>query len=200
VSIRKPFVFQATLNLRSWRASYIKMHRVRQPLRPHKEWFDLILICVHPLSELYLCKAFKFSGRSSPISHTWRDVFTVPIQVTAGRSCYKPSDGLKINSKQSIAAFFSKTFPDPIKAKIQRYPEWMQSRTGFSHSVSVGRGNIPSLQIYFMRTVRVEANKKNHSPPMGLGTLPLLNTQPYRHQLPPGVAAKGGLFIPMYGA
>jgi hypothetical protein len=175
------------------------MHRVRQPLRPHKEWFDLILIYVHLLSELYLSKAFKFPGRSSSILHTWRDVFTLPVQVTAGRSCYKPSDGLKINGKQSIAAFFSRTFPDPIKAKIQRYPEWMQSHTGFSHSVSVGRGNIPSLQIYFMRTVRVEANKKNHSPPIGLGTLPLLNTQPYRDQLPPGVAAKGGLFLPMYG-
>ncbi|KIV92177.1 polyubiquitin [Exophiala mesophila] len=159
---------------------------------------DLILICVQLLSELHLSKAFKFPERSSPILHIWKDVFTLPVQVTAGRSCYKPSDGLKINVKQSIASFFSRSFPDPIKAKIQRYPDWMQSHTGFSHSVSVGRENIPSLQIYFMRTVRVEANEKNHKPPIGLGTFPLLNTQPYRDQLPPGVAAKGGLFLPMY--
>lgn len=149
--------------------------------------------------EWIISQYFKFPGRHSPISNKWRDRFTIPVQVTSGRPCYKQSEGYKINHKQSIASFFGALFPDPVKAKILRYPEWMQSSTGLSHSVTAERENGSKLQISFMRTVRVIGDGNSHNPPVGLGTLPLFNTQPYRDRLPPGVAAQGGLFLPMYG-
>ncbi len=48
-----------------------------------------------------------------------------------------------------------------------------------------------------MRTVRIQGGQ-SCLPPRGLGTFHLLNTQPYRNQLPPKAVALGGLFLPMY--
>ncbi|KAI0914989.1 hypothetical protein F4823DRAFT_630084 [Ustulina deusta] len=73
----------------------------------------------------------------------------------------------------------------------------MQARVGLSHSVAVGRDDFSSLLISFMRTVRVQGGQ-SCLPPRGLGTFHLLNTQPYRNQLPPKAVALGGLFLPMY--
>lgn len=49
-----------------------------------------------------------------------------------------------------------------------------------------------------MRTVRVPEDGKNYDLPLDLGTFPLFNIQPFRHRLPPSIAAQGGLFLPMY--
>ncbi|KAI0454754.1 hypothetical protein F5B21DRAFT_514460 [Xylaria acuta] len=148
--------------------------------------------------DITIPQAFKFRGRSTPIADEWFDCFTVPVVVTKGRPCYKESLGYRINAHQSIASFLSRIFPDPMDAKIRRYPKWMQTSTGLSHSVAVGRDVFSSLQISFMRTVRVQGGQKSYLPPKGLGTFPLFNTQPYRDRLPPEAAAQGGLFLPMY--
>ncbi|KAI0861805.1 hypothetical protein F4860DRAFT_159420 [Xylaria cubensis] len=151
-------------------------------------------------------QALKFRGRSTPIAEEWFDCFTVPVKVTKGPSCYKEYLGYKINANQSIASFLSRIFPDPMNAKIRRYPKWMQTNTGLSHSVVVGRDTLSSLQVSFMRTVRVQGGQQGFNklfdrdqlPPQGFGTFPLLNTQPYRDQLPSEAAAQGGLLLPMY--
>ncbi|KAH6879994.1 hypothetical protein B0T10DRAFT_412368 [Thelonectria olida] len=149
--------------------------------------------------DLTVPKSFGFNGRSSHISDEWMDCFTLPLRVTNGRPCYKASLGYQINARQSIAAFFSKVFPDPLEAKIRRYPKWMQAGTGLSHSVTVGRDDSSTLQISFLRTVRVQSEKTTISDvPKGLGTFPLFNTQPYREQLPLQAASQGGLMFPMY--
>lgn len=122
----------------------------------------------------------------------------MPVKITKGRPCYKQSLGLSINANQSIASFLSKIFPDPMNAKIREYPKWMRDSTGLSHSIAVGQDDFSSLQIFFMRTVRVHGGKKSYMPPSGLGTFPLHDTQRYRDQLPPQAAAQGGLFLPMH--
>lgn len=144
-------------------------------------------------------QAFKFPGRSTSISTEWIDCFTKSVQVTSGRPCYKESLGFKINAKQSIAAFTSKVFPDPIEANIRRYPKWMETGTGISHTVAVGRDDAPSLQISFMRTVRINSARENYTPPMGLGTFPLFDMQSYKDKFTPDAATQGGVFLPMYG-
>ncbi|KAJ3537607.1 hypothetical protein NM208_g4450 [Fusarium decemcellulare] len=148
--------------------------------------------------DLTLPHALKFPGRSSRITDWWVDCFTFPVRVTTGRPCYNESAGYQINNQQTIAAFFSKVFPRPMNAKIQRYQKGARHSKEWSHSVAVGRDDASALQISFMRTLRVRGQESEYEPPEGLGTFPLFNTQPYRDQLPPQAAAQGGLFLPIY--
>ncbi|KAF5010114.1 hypothetical protein FDECE_3700 [Fusarium decemcellulare] len=148
--------------------------------------------------DITLPRALKFPGRSSRITDWWVDRFTSPARVTTGRPCYNESAGYQINNQQTIAAFFSKVFPRPMNAKIQRYQRGARHSKEWSHSVAVGRDDASALQISFMRTLRVRGQESEYEPPEGLGTFPLFNTQPYRDQLPPQAAAQGGLFLPMY--
>ncbi|KAF1842273.1 uncharacterized protein K460DRAFT_345969 [Cucurbitaria berberidis CBS 394.84] len=148
--------------------------------------------------DLTIPRLFKFPCRKSSISEEWVDCFTSNVEVTSGRPCFKESLGYKINQHQTVAAFFSRIFPTPVEATIRRYPGWMQDNTGLSHSVTVGCEKSSSLQISFMRTVCVRGNAKEVSPPLGLGTFPLFNTQAHRNELPPEVTSQGGLFLPMY--
>lgn len=65
--------------------------------------------------------------------------------------------------------------------------------------VTVKRTNgFPALDISFHRTIRVPDNgNSNHLPP-SLGTFPLYKTNDYVNKLPKAMAAKGGVFLPMY--
>ena len=150
-------------------------------------------------AELKTFQHFNFPGRRSIISDRWWDCFTIPVLVTSGRPCYAEVDGFKINTVQPIAAFFGRVFPDPLEATIATYPSWMQSSMGLSHSIAVGRADARKLHITFMRTVRVSLDSKIYEPPVGLGTFPLFDIEPYRSRLPPTMVAQGGIFIPMYG-
>ncbi|KAI0203059.1 hypothetical protein F4808DRAFT_458281 [Astrocystis sublimbata] len=161
---------------------------------------DLQALLKEQAPDFVIPKTFKFRGRSTPISDEWFDCFTSPVNVTKGNPCYRESFGYRINANQSIASFLGRVFPDPLYAKIRRYPKWMQEKTGLSHSVAVGRSDLSSLQVSFMRTVRVQEGRTSYKqlPPQGFGTFPLFNTQPYYDQLPSEAASKGGLFLPMY--
>ncbi|SPO07462.1 uncharacterized protein DNG_10156 [Cephalotrichum gorgonifer] len=145
---------------------------------------------------------FKFHGEKSAINDTWRDVFTSPVQVTAGRPCYDRHRGLAINQEQMIAAFFSRAFPDPLEAKLDWTNGSRDSKNPFSQvssgSITVGRMGDPQLLISFQRTVRIPEDSKNYNLPPGLGQLPLFNIYPFSGELPPGMVSQGGLFMPMY--
>jgi hypothetical protein len=142
---------------------------------------------------------FTFSGRASPISTWWSDVFTKPIEVTSGRPCYSASRGYKINSKQSLADFFSRAFPSPIQTKLGQVKENQeQGSTPRSDSVEIGAGTEPDLRVSFIRTIRIPEDGKNYPLPPGLGTFPLFDMQPFRSLLPPEMVAQGGIFLPMY--
>ena len=55
-----------------------------------------------------------------------------------------------------------------------------------------------SLKISFQRTIRVPDNQKASELPPSLGTFPLYLIAPYKEKMPSQMAAKGGLFFPMY--
>lgn len=54
------------------------------------------------------------------------------------------------------------------------------------------------LEITFHRTVRVSDKYKSSALPPSLGRFPLYQVKNYANTLPPTMAAKGGLFLPMY--
>ncbi|KAL7933606.1 hypothetical protein V8C35DRAFT_280468 [Trichoderma chlorosporum] len=141
---------------------------------------------------------FKFKGCSYPISREWIDCFTLPVRVTDGPSCYNASAGYQINKQQSIAAFFSKIFPDPLKARIRRHPRLTSSGVKLSHTVTVERDDASVLQISLARTAQISDNEIDaYSVQETSDTFPLFNTELYKDQLPLRVTSQGGLFFPM---
>lgn len=54
------------------------------------------------------------------------------------------------------------------------------------------------LKVSFERTIRVPDNSNTNALPPSLGQFPLYKTQDYVDTLPKQMAAKGGLFLPMY--
>lgn len=54
------------------------------------------------------------------------------------------------------------------------------------------------LEISFHRTVRISDNHKSSALPPSLGRFPLYQVENYANTLPHTMAAKGGLFLPMY--
>ncbi len=63
--------------------------------------------------------------------------------------------------------------------------------------VLVQRGN-QELEISFQRTIRVPDGKGDSELPPGMGTFPLYSVENYADKLPGDMAAKGGIFLPMY--
>ncbi|KAH8744419.1 hypothetical protein F5882DRAFT_446538 [Hyaloscypha sp. PMI_1271] len=146
--------------------------------------------------------SFQFLGHGTMIRTTWKDVFTIPVEVTSGRPCYDQSrGGLKINRLQSIASFFSRAFPRPIEAQLHRTPEDDKS-TPFTRvsagCISVGKGGDPDLLMSLMRTIRVPEDGKPYDCPPGLSAFPMFDIQPFSPNLPPSMVTQGGLFVPMY--
>ena len=106
--------------------------------------------------------------------------------MTAGRPCYDKSRGLSINEDQSIAAFFSKVFPNPVQANLS------------AKAISISQGGDTDLVISFMRTVRIPEDQHDYDLPPGLGKFPLYDVQAFSNNLPVSMAAQGGIFFCMY--
>ncbi len=54
------------------------------------------------------------------------------------------------------------------------------------------------LKISFQRTIRVPDGEGDSELPPGMGTFPLYSVTNFKRKLPDAMAAKGGLFFPMY--
>lgn len=142
---------------------------------------------------------FRAFGRE--ISKTWIDSSTTPIQVTNGRPCYDGARGYKINSRQTIASFFSRVFPNPVEAKIDAplVNGVRQPFTGGSSSnIIIGQNGKTSMRLSFHRTVRIPEDGASYNLPPGLGRFPLFDVRPFSHKLPVSVVSKGGIFLPIY--
>ena len=103
------------------------------------------------------------------------------MEVVSGKPCYSRAKGLKINSKQTIASFCSKVFPNPVEAKLA---VGTQDGTGASiaaasSEIRVGQAASDDLAINLMRTVRVPENRKTYDLPPGLGAFPVFNVAPF---------------------
>ena len=65
-------------------------------------------------------------------------------------------------------------------------------------TVHITHGKRQNLDISFQRTIRVPDGKGDSELPPGLGTFPLYLVTDYAEKMPKEMAAKGGLFLPMY--
>lgn len=63
--------------------------------------------------------------------------------------------------------------------------------------VHITRGK-QNLDISFKRTIRVPDGKGDSELPPGMGTFPLYSVTDYAEKMPKEMAAKSGLFLPMY--
>jgi hypothetical protein len=70
---------------------------------------------------------------------------------------------------------------------------WNPKTTVNSDSVS-----IDDIKIEFKRTIRVPDNKQVSELPPGLGNFALYKVADHARKLPETMAAKGGIFLPMY--
>ncbi|KAJ0159253.1 hypothetical protein CTA2_10058 [Colletotrichum tanaceti] len=68
---------------------------------------------------------------------------------------------------------------------------------GTSIGVSHG-GRKDALSIQLNRTIRVPDNRDTNSLPPSMGAFPLFKVRDYAHNMPASMAAKGGVFFPMY--
>ncbi|KAL2072051.1 hypothetical protein VTL71DRAFT_11394 [Oculimacula yallundae] len=75
--------------------------------------------------------------------------------------------------------------------------EPMLSSSGYK-TINVSYGGRYSLEISLRRTVRVPDNGSSYSLPPDCGPFPIYSVKDYEDKLPKNMAAKGGLFIPIY--
>jgi hypothetical protein len=128
----------------------------------------------------------------SPVSEVWNDVFTDPVQITSGKSCSAKMNGLRINRNETLASWFSKTYPSPVEINLHA------AKSGFPDTIKVKACGRNAFEMSFMRTVRVPDNGKTYKLPPGLGRFPLFNVEAFSSRLPPEIAKKGGIFFPIY--
>ena len=61
-----------------------------------------------------------------------------------------------------------------------------------------GSSSLETLKISFHRTIRVSDDQSESNLPLSMGTFPLYSVVNYNDKLPAAMAAKGGLFLPIY--
>lgn len=85
--------------------------------------------------------------------------------------------------------------PDPktLTCTLERSSSYRKAKD----VIRVSRGH-KDLDISFQRTIRVPDGKGDSELPPGRGTFPLYSVETYAEKLPKEMAAKGGLFLPMY--
>jgi len=132
----------------------------------------------------------------STINTIWKDYDTDEVVVTSGKSCFSRSKGLKINHNQTLASFFSQLAPAPMVTELVSEAE--NSACPFPDTLKVRSGKERSVDIAFMRTIRVPDNGKVQNLPPGLGRFPLFNISSFQERLPQEMADKGGIFFPIY--
>ncbi|KAL8749265.1 MAG: hypothetical protein Q9184_006874 [Pyrenodesmia sp. 2 TL-2023] len=84
--------------------------------------------------------------------------------------------------------------PDQFTATLQKGESWRK----FNDTIRVSGINAGRVDISFQRTVRVPDNQGQNELPPSMGTFPLYSIANDHGTLPEDMAAKGGIFFPMY--
>jgi hypothetical protein len=137
----------------------------------------------------------NFSGYSESIDLIWRDVGTIPVTVTAGRSRFNRTEGLQINQNEALASYFSRLFPSNLDVQLTHCTD---DNNNYPYSSIMVQDSAGHLESSFRQTLRVPDDGTVHQLPPSLGPFPLFNVEKYRHKLPPELTMTGGLFLPMY--
>lgn len=83
---------------------------------------------------------------------------------------------------------------DQFTATLKKGESWRK----FNDTIRVSSINAGRVDISFQRTVRVPDNQGQSGLPPSMGTFPLYPIANYHDTLPEYMAAKGGIFFPMY--
>ena len=113
----------------------------------------------------------------------------VPVLVTDGVSSYSLSAGLRINQDEPLEQFYDNFI---ITGESGRKPPELSIRRKLD-GILVGG----AMVISFDRTLRVPEDGSLYNMPSLFGPFPLVNADKLRHRLPPIMANKGGVIIPM---
>ncbi|CAH0026155.1 unnamed protein product [Clonostachys rhizophaga] len=143
----------------------------------------------------------RFEAFGHEVKVTWLDVFTTPVMVTEGSSCYDKSRGLKINHRQTISSYLSQLYPSPVEARIDavhadgtRQPFTLGTP---SSAVVAGQNGTPDLRISLRRKIGNGERERLTDLPFGLQRFPIVDVKPFRDRLPASVVAQGGVFVPV---
>lgn len=79
-------------------------------------------------------------------------------------------------------------------------PKYRCTTDGNHLSIVNADSNCQRLDISFKRTIRVPDNVEISTLPPELGTFPLYKVKDFASRLHPDLAARGGVFLPMYRA
>ena len=86
----------------------------------------------------------------------------------------------------------------PDTAGLSCTLEQSSSTRNANDTIHITGGKRQKLDISFQRTIRVPDGKGDSELPPGMGTFPLYAVTDYAEKMPREMAAKGGLFLPMY--
>ena len=89
------------------------------------------------------------------------------------------------------------TIPESHELKVS-LDKPMISSLSF-RAINIQYGATDNLEISFRRTVRVADNSTAYDLPPDCGPFPIYSVDEYKTQLPASMAAKGGVFVPIYG-
>jgi hypothetical protein len=103
-----------------------------------------------------------------------------------------PSDDLKINENETLAALFARVHPSQLESDLTSASDSSPDTL----KIKSGRSNV--LEVSFMRTVRVPDNGRTYNLPPALGRFPLFNIASFTDRLPPEMISKGGILFPIY--
>ncbi|KAJ5153031.1 uncharacterized protein N7482_009509 [Penicillium canariense] len=116
---------------------------------------------------------------------------------------FHPCKEVEVVSDKSAADETHIHLDEPLQAYSNRGQEVKFELQDGSERAYPGRG--PSslrvddnLELIFHRTVRMPDDDRLHSLPASVGKFPLYNTADYVDRLPENIAAKGGIFLPMW--
>ena len=151
----------------------------------------------------------RFMGRDYDISHLWDDVYTIPVKITSGRPSYSPKRGYRINIEQTLADFFSRVYPQRVRAQLSKRDN-EERKDGLDttcDTIQIDQSDTyahhadpydTEISISFMRTIRIPEDQRDYPLPPGSDTFPFFDIQNFSSSLPPEIVAQGGIFLPMY--
>ncbi|KAF3012951.1 hypothetical protein E8E14_000046 [Neopestalotiopsis sp. 37M] len=108
-------------------------------------------------------------------------------------------DGVQDSSPPSSSPFRRLTvdLPNTAAAASGTDNSWGSSSSAGTIRINQGPAN-GALELTLNRTIRVPDNRDTNMLPPSMGQFPLYRVQEYADRMPEDMAAKGGLFFPMY--
>jgi hypothetical protein len=141
----------------------------------------------------------RFQAFGKDIDPQWRDIFTTPVKVTSGRSCYNPALGLTINLLRPIASYLGNLYAKTFEARLDGTRSSQPDPTSPLFKRASKAVNFSDLKISCLRTIRAETSIVSNAILRNIrGRFFLFDDHPEVEAFPSTVKCEGGVFVPMY--